>query len=244
MTVTIEQIRSRAEQGITKPFLCRGDDDHWYYVKGRGMGLRNLLCEWIAGKLALAFGVPIAHFEQVVVPQALIQTALRPDLSELGAGPAFGSLRHDYAQELTVSHIDLVDPAVQQDVLVFDWWVHNQDRTLTEKGGNPNLLWSQEHSGLVVIDHNQAFDPVFDKTAFFEQHVFAAQAQCVFDDLAHRARYTARMEAALEAFDRACEEVPEEWWLVDDGVPANFDRTAVRRLLEGFDQGDFWSGVQ
>lgn len=243
MSVTIEQIRGRAEQGFTRPFLCRGDDEHWYYVKGRGIGLRSLLCEWIAGKLALAFGLPIAHFEQVIVPQALIQTALRRDLSDLGAGPAFGSRRHDFAQELTVSHLDLVDPVVQQDVLVFDWWVHNQDRTLTEKGGNPNLLWSQEHSQLVVIDHNQAFDPDFNEASFLGQHVFAAQASRVFKDLANRAYYAARLEAALEMFDAACDEVPDEWWSVDHGVPADFDRTAVRRLLERFDEDSFWSGV-
>ena len=151
MTLTIEQIRNRAEQGVTRPFLCRADDEHWYYVKGHGAGLRSLLCEWIAGRLAQAFGLPIAHFERVEVPQALIQTALRPDLWELGSGSAFGSRRHDFAQELTVSHLDLIDHAVQQDILVFDWWVHNQDRTLTEKGGNPNLLWDQGGGHVVNV---------------------------------------------------------------------------------------------
>lgn len=240
MTLTIEQIRNRAEQGVTRPFLCRADDEHWYYVKGHGAGLRSLLCEWIAGRLAQAFGLPIAHFERVEVPQALIQTALRPDLWELGSGSAFGSRRHDFAQELTVSHLDLIDHAVQQDILVFDWWVHNQDRTLTEKGGNPNLLWDQGGGHVVVIDHNQAFDPDFDPVQFFELHVFAAQAPKVFEDLANRARYATRIEAALKVFDAACDEVPDAWWWKDDGVPADFDRKAARGLLERFDNDDFW----
>lgn len=138
MTVMIEQIRSRAEQSITRPFLCRGDDEHWYYVKGRGTGLRSLLCEWIAGRLGQAFGLSIAHFEQ---------------------------------------------------------------------------------------------------------HVFAAPTPHVFEDLANRARYAARLEAALEVFDTTCDEVPEEWWLVDDGVSADFDRMATRHLLERFDNDDFWRRV-
>ena len=240
VTVTIEQVRSRAEQGITRPFLCLGDDGNWYYVKGRGIGLRSLLCEWIAGRLAQAFGLPVAAFEQVAVPPELIQTAWRSDLSDLGAGLAFGSRRHEFAQELSISHIHHVDPSLRQEVLVFDWWVHNQDRTLTERGGNPNLLWDQAVGGLVVIDHNQAFDPDFDPRAFLAQHVFADHVAGVFDDLDNRARYGERMERALTVFDIACGEAPAEWWWVDDGVPADFDRQRVRTLLERFGTDDFW----
>jgi hypothetical protein len=240
MTITIDQIRGRAEQGVTRPFLCRGEDERWYYVKGRGAGLRSLLCEWIAGRLAQAFGLPVAPFEQVDVPAALMVTALRPELAELGSGVGFGSRRQDFAQELSVSHLDLIDPAVRRDVVVFDWWVHNQDRTLTGHGGNPNLLWDQEAAALVVIDHNQAFDPAFDPETFQQQHVFARDAAGAFDDLIERAQYFDRMEAALAVFHTACGEVPEEWWWVDDGVPADFDQGAVRQLLERFKAGDFW----
>jgi hypothetical protein len=35
----------------------------------------------------------------------------------------------------------LVPVALALDVLVFDWWLRNEDRHLTESGGNPNLLW-------------------------------------------------------------------------------------------------------
>ena len=33
MSVTIVEVLRRADQGMTRPFLCRGDDDVLYYVK-------------------------------------------------------------------------------------------------------------------------------------------------------------------------------------------------------------------
>jgi len=48
------------------------------------------------------------------------------------------------------------------------------------------------------------------------------------------------MERALTVFDIACGEVPAEWWWVDDGVPADFDRLRVRTLLERFGTDGFW----
>ena len=38
MTVNIVEIIRRSTQGITRPFLCRGDDNWLYYVKGHGAG--------------------------------------------------------------------------------------------------------------------------------------------------------------------------------------------------------------
>ncbi|MFI3120278.1 MAG: hypothetical protein QX203_09880 [Methylococcaceae bacterium] len=57
--------------------------------------------------------------------------------------------------------------------MIFDLWVENLDRTLTEKGGNPNLLWkTDESAGLYVIDHNLIFDDEFNKADFWVTHAF------------------------------------------------------------------------
>jgi hypothetical protein len=42
--------------------------------------------------------------------------------------------------ELTTAQLEKIPDAIQLDILAFDWWVHNADRTLTENGGNPNLF--------------------------------------------------------------------------------------------------------
>lgn len=101
MPVEIVEILRRSEQGRTRPFLCRGDDGHTYFVKGRGAGLRSLIIEWLCGHLALAFGLPVAEFELVEVPEALVDTQLLPEAGDLGAGPAFGSRVFPHVQEIT-----------------------------------------------------------------------------------------------------------------------------------------------
>ena len=62
MSLEIVEIMGRAQQGVTQPFICRGEDDQVYFVKGRGAGRRSLICEWIAGQLGRLLGLPIAPF--------------------------------------------------------------------------------------------------------------------------------------------------------------------------------------
>lgn len=47
MPLPIVEILERSEQGRTRSFLCRCDDDQLYFVKGRDAGHRSLLCEWL-----------------------------------------------------------------------------------------------------------------------------------------------------------------------------------------------------
>jgi len=245
MPVQIEEVRNRSVQGATRPFLCRGDDEHWYFVKSRSSaGLQSLVREWVAGCLAKEFGLPIAPFECVSIPEELIVPELGTELEVLGSGLSFGSRRVDLVQELTISHLNDVPASVQQDVLIFDWWVRNSDRSLTIHGGNPNLLWDQRNSSLVVIDHNLAFDEEFNEAEFLKLHIFSGQIEAVFFDLVKRAEYEERMGRALATFERACDTVPEGWYWIDDDIPVRFDRSMIRIMLERFTNDDFWRVVK
>lgn len=73
MTITIVEIIKKAEQGLSSPFLCRGDDDALYFVKGRASGRASLWAEWLAGHLGQALGLPIPPFHLVDVPAALVR---------------------------------------------------------------------------------------------------------------------------------------------------------------------------
>ena len=131
---------------------------------------------------------------------------------------------------------------MRRDVLMFDWWIHNADRTLTTRSGNPNLLWGADDEGLVVIDHNAAFDPEFSPRAFSETHVFSGEIPSIFHDLVEPARYTERLQRALAAWTEACQNVPDEWWFADEErtVPANFDPEVELALLNRCTQQAFW----
>jgi len=236
----IMEILGRSEQGLTRPFLCRCEDGNLYYVKGRGAGRRSLFSEWLAGHLAQALGLPVPPFALVQALPSLVR--LHPEGGDLGSQPAFGSRKVDHTQDLTISHIRDVPVPMRRDVLVFDWWIHNTDRTLTTHSGNPNLLWGADDEGLVVIDHNTAFDPTFDPRAFCETHIFSEEIPAVFHDLVEPIAYVGRLQKALAAWPDACQNVPVEWWFADEErtVPANFDPNVELALLNRCTGPAFW----
>lgn len=242
MTVQIVEVIRRSEQGITQPYICRGDNDKVYFVKGIGAGRRSQLCEWIAGNLGLALGLPIAPFDIVEVPEELMELNFTLNLSDLGSGPAFGSQRQE-VMELNVSGVDEVSELLQQDVFAFDWWIRNSDRLLTEKGGNPNLFWNPRDQELIVIDHNQAFDAAFNPDVFNELHIFRSQRHRVFGDMLCHQDYNRRFTLALNNWPEICNGLPKEWFFADAEmtVPVNFSLGDAYKLLEEYKKDGFWT---
>lgn len=241
MTVQIVEVMRRSDQGITKPYICRGDDGEVYFVKGKGAGRRSQICEWIAGKLGLALELPIAPFEIVELPEELMDSGCMLDLSDLGSGLAFGSRRQE-VMEFNFAIVNEVSNSLQQDVLAFDWWIRNNDRLLTEKGGNPNLFWNPEDQALVIIDHNQAFDPEFDPGIFTQSHVFSMQNNQVFGDMIRCQDYNQRFSLALKDWPLICDGIPKAWFFADMEmtVPVNISLDEVRKQLEEYQKNSFW----
>lgn len=242
-TLQVTEIMRRLEQGMTRPFLVRAEDDVLYVAKGRETTQRGLIAEWICAHLAQQLGLPIPAFTLLQVPPELV-SALGPGVAALGHGAVFGSAQQSGVQEFAVTQLKRVDAEQRCMLLAFDWWVENADRSLSAHGGNPNLLWDAAQSQLLVIDHNLAFDAEFDEVPFFETHVFRQEADTVFDDLVCRAETSERLDAALSCFDAAVQAIPPEWlWL--DGeertlpVQVDFDALKCRlslraRLERGF----------
>ena len=239
MTIEIVEIMGRSEQGITRPFICRGDDDNIYFVKGIGAGRLSQVYEWIAGNLGVKLGLPIAPFEVVHVPVELAEA--NPDYRDLGVGPAFGSLKQTI-MELNYAGIDLVPDELQRSVLAFDWWIHNDDRMLSESGGNPNLFWEPEDDQLVVIDHNQAFAPDFSADNLMKYHVFIGQRINLFGDALYRRKYAEAFQAALNQWQNICDNIPEEWHYLDVEmtVPANIRLDAIFNILNRCNTEALW----
>jgi hypothetical protein len=242
MTIEIVEVMRRSDQGMTRPFICRADNGKTYFVKGRDAGRRSQICEWIAGCLARQLKLPIAPFEIVNVPEELLNLSLELDLSELGAGPAFASLEQQVT-ELTITGMEHIPPKLQQDVWMFDWWIKNGDRSLTERGGNPNLFWEPSKKELVVIDHNMAFDMSTEPDDFFKFHVFSDQANLLASDINYQQEYNGKFQFALKAWSDILREVPEPWWYLDAEmtVPVDFSTDAVYELLMRYQHNDFWS---
>lgn len=246
-SVTLLEILGRSNQGVTRPFLCRGQDGRLYYVKGRHAGLRSLCCEWVAGRLAQLAGLSIPGFAIGAVPAKLAAGSDRTDIRELGTGPVFASTRLEAAREITWAETDGFPPLLKAEILLFDWWVQNEDRSLSSYGGNPNLLVTSDSAGppcgnidgvsggpektLWVFDFNLAFDASFQEQTFRENHIFGR----VFPSPTEPppAPLRARMKAALEALPEIWAELPVEWLHIDgdDSLPAQLEFDIVNATL-------------
>lgn len=254
MSLSIVEVMGRAPQGMTRPYICRCDDDEVYYVKGAGAGRRSLINEWLCGNLAEAFGLPIAPFCVAEVPVELIEADPSGWLRDLGVGEVFAS-RKVLAQELTMAQMSHIDVEKRHDVIMFDWWVRNGDRCLTAHGGNVNLLW-QPHAEIwnedgeriasgqmTVIDHNLAFDDAFSPEKFCDLHVFADDLPNLFSDYLLRDAYRARFEKTLQdVWPVACNNLPSTWNFNPElDVPTNYPFAHVKAILDSALTSTFWT---
>lgn len=236
--IEITEVIRRADQGLSKPYVCRGENDQIYIVKSLGAGRRSLFAEWIAGHLGVAMGLPIAPFTQVYISPSLLSGDA---LLELGPGVAFGSAKRPVT-EWSYSLLNRVPVQTKRDLLVFDWWVKNGDRNYTTRGGNPNLFWQPGTDELLVIDHNQAFDGEVDRGNFFDTHVFSDQVEAITNDLLYRIEYSERLATALEQWDTIVDKIPESWFFADNEmtVPADFDLKEAHAMLVRYKNNEFW----
>ena len=211
MPVAISEVLRRTEQGVTEPFICRSDNGDLYVVKGKvGCGREALRSEWIAGRYAQELGLPIPPIAVVTVPPELVEDSAIRGIQELGTGDSFGSLFQEGAQEISWSVSRAVDPQLGARVLLFDWWIQNNDRMLTELGGNPNLICSPDAASVKLIDHQAAFDREFVPADLWEMHVFC-QSRALWTPEFVEER-TPVLFQAIHKFDTFWSELPDEWF--------------------------------
>ncbi len=195
---------------------------------------RNELCyELLAVRMASALHLPMAGNEVLDVPSALLEFCAVPGIRDLSADPAFGSLHVDDAVSLPPVEVAAVPEELRRKILLFDWWVQNEDRILGETGGNVNLLWNPANKQVTVIDHNNAFDRTFDEAAIFQNHVFREERDRI------PAPFLLEQKQAFEnmanRFDELIRDFPDEWVEQDDR-PGDFIPESVRDILSRFDK--------
>ena len=154
-TVVATRYVTPLREGGSLPALIEADDDGMYVLKvrGAGQGPRVLAAEWICGELARLLGLPVPEIVGVEVDRGLgdaepdeeIQDLIHAsDGLNLGLDFLPGSLPFSPAAGM------LPDPAFAADVVWFDGFVMNPDRTAQ----NVNLL--EWHGRQWLIDHGAA----------------------------------------------------------------------------------------
>ena len=212
--IEINEVVRRSRQGVSHPFVCKDTNDRIIWVKGAAWGITDLVSEWVCACLAKDLELPLAECDLVSVPKELVEFSTVPEIDSLGAGIGFGSFDVADSAEFDYANIDDVDPELRADILLFDYWVHNEDRILGEQGGNPNMLWVINDNKPVMIDHNMAFDREFSFSDFIKNHAFGESVE-LWNSGFRKIRHE-KLLAILEQLPSIISSVPEDWFIEDD----------------------------
>lgn len=232
----IIEIIKPAEQGKNMPYLCRGEDDQLYYVKGVKTTRKGQICEWICANLAKEFGLPMAPFLLVNIPNNIYSESPSGEV-ELGIGTAFASQNIKFANWYQPAYADKVPTKLKEDLLAFDWWIQNMDRMKD----NPNLLWVNNTLELTVIDHDSAFGFEFFPTIFTQEHIFSDVCDKVFHDLVNQADYTEKMSSILNSWGKITAEIPSIWLQEAKNEEIPFDLENSFNIVSNCKNESFWS---
>jgi len=132
-----------------------------------------------------------------------------------------------------------VSETIQRDILLFDLWVENSDRTLTALGGNPNLLWQSLDNELYIIDHNLAFDYDFKLPLLRETHIFQSQFSHFQLNLIAKQQVEAKLKHSLENWLYWWDEIPDTWQQENTGI-VQFNPDITLQRLKDEANGNIW----
>ena len=239
--VSLVEIGPRTATGYSSgAYRCLGEDGRYYFVKSpRQAGARAVIAEWLAAGLGKAMALPVREVSFVDVPEAL---AFTEEVRILRPGIAFGSIELAQPDDLTFSQAESLPRELRAEVLAFDYWLRNSDRTLGPAGGNPNMLSSRGHP-LTLIDHGNAFDPEFEVRSFLANHAFTP-CRALWLEAARRRAWKKRAKAALKRLPAMWEAMPACWHENDgDEMLHDFRLEDVMILLQQVeaDEALFWN---
>lgn len=241
--IEIDTVIKRTENdGLTEPYICTAGNDV-YFVKDIGIGLKTVVNEAIAAQLAFQLGLPIAPFDLVKIDHKLLEYETRPEMSSLKSGIAFGSKKVD-GRWIEYREAYNYSDDLKNKLLLFDYWIKNSDRTLTEAGGNPNLIKKLDDNSLVIFDHNLAFSTNFDKTDFLNTHIFRSQWDVVTGDLFLKNEFIDIFSDILNNWDSISDYLPLEWYDeydVERNIDINMYLERIYIQLRECELGVFWN---
>jgi len=214
-----EPILKVSEQGVSKPFICKDDNGGIRWCKGSHTGFRSLVSEWICASLAREVGLPVPDFGIFRLDHSdfcvwrSVQNTVVPDLVTEANQYVFGSLNMENSKDVFDSKSDLahVDRALLAKIYWFDKLIHNTDRT----DFNSNLL---ANGSVYIIDHNNAFDPSFDRNAFAEEHILRPFRNAISTDELRSFQARVGSLAQSSFLECAWNEMPDAWAEVGETV--------------------------
>lgn len=225
----IESILKVSEQGVSRPFLCKDEDGRVRWCKGSHTGFRSLVSEWLCGCLAREIGLPIPPFEIFRLDLidfcawSSVQNSVVPNLVTDSNQYVFGSLNVEGCKDVLEPGADLghVDPKTLAKIYWFDVFIQNTDRG----DFNSNLL---VNGSVYIIDHNNSFDPGFDKVVFANEHILRGYRDAISTAEIHVIKEKIRELSQGAFLENAWNAMPDSWIEVCETVlPLDAIRNAI-----------------
>lgn len=225
-------------EGYTRPQLFELSDGNKYLVKFKNnpQGTRVLVNDWVAGKLALLLGLPVAPFALVYFSKSHFNQF--PELYKYGFKPG-----HQFASYLLKNCTGLWEPrnsgeianlSVLPGVIVFDYWVNNYDRDT----GNALLEKVSENTCyLHLIDHGLCF-PIGSWTKKNSQKVYVSildqdvhtWAVTRIDNPKDLLKFTEKvLSLPSEQIYKVINSIPEDWNVSSSEKEAVYQYLITRR---------------
>lgn len=223
------------ESGMTQPYLCQLADERLYAVKGRAALNKGLIAEVVSGWLGQNLGIPIPFFALGDLPRTLLDYYDDRELSRsIGSGTLFASLWQEPVEAMVMPLLRQMPSETLATIYAFDHWIMNGDRTLSEHGGNPNLMIELDSNSLIAIDHNLAFSDSY-KPSELALHAcreawFTKSRDFIFCDQLHE-----NMHGLIADLDDIFGQLPDRWVEEESEFLA-----FVRRTINRVDELDFW----
>ena len=201
-----------SDQGVSRPYLCYDESGVLRWCKGNHTGLRSLMSEWVCARIARELGLPVPAGDILRLDPALFQDWVRCQGARLPllvteANPfVFASTNVEDSKDVIDIERDLHcdDPVLLARICLFDELIRNGDRT----DDNTNLL---SNAGVHVIDHNNAFDPAFDRESFLREHALRRFRAAVDPSIVAAFAAQVRQVVTEKFLDEVWSEMPAEW---------------------------------
>jgi hypothetical protein len=227
-TVNVIRYVAPLREGGSLPAIVESDDFGTYVLKfrGAGQGPKVLVAELIAGEIGRVLGLPVPDIVFAELDVRLGRAEPDPEIQELIQNSAGLNLAVDYLPgsfAFDARDIDVVDPALASEIVWFDAFLSNVDRTAR----NTNMLfwhrklWLIDHGAALYVHFGNADYQVRAKQSFpqIRDHVLLPVASDIRGADERLSRRLSR-----HGFEEIVDLVPETW-LAEYGDPA--DRRAA-----------------
>ena len=232
--IVIKEIVRRVDSGITEPILCKSENEIAYCIKGRQALNSGKVAEVISAVVGRKIGLPIPNFAVSNFSSGLIEFSREiPEISLIGLEPGFASTWIEPVDYFSLGFSGKFPDSLLASIFIFDRWIMNGDRTLTEHGGNVNLLVNLSEQKLVLIDHNLAFSK-----SFFDDDPRLHVGYSAWMGLDGKAQFVlslrSKMEEAISAISHIDRDLPSEWLEADPSLAENALRALNRARYDEF----------